>query len=194
MIIKTTADIVLDIIEKEKLDNEKMKQFQSSLMLSNVPQTPKIVNASFLAFFMDQDITSGRVKELNSRDYLNSPLPLTARRSTKQKNYVSNDSSHNRLSFDQLIKVFDYKNNKLPCLSLTESDSNDTESEKLSDLFERRMNKSAPKKSLNQVKYIKQASLDSKIQYIYEEDLDLDLEKQNGNSIDSTFRNDEECK
>ena len=194
MIIKTTADLVLGIIEKEKLDNEKMKQFQSSLMLSNVPQTPKIVNASFLAFFMDQDITSGRVKELNSRDYLNSPLPLTARRSTKQKNYVSNDSSHNRLSFDQLIKVFDYKNNKLPCLSLTDTgnDSNETESEKLSDLFERRMNKSAPKKSLNQVKYIKQASLDSKIQYIFEED--LDLEKQNGNSIDNTFRNDEECK
>jgi len=162
-------------------------------MLSNVPQTPKIVNASFLAFFMDQDIAFGRVKELNSRDYLNSPLPLTARRSTKQKNFVSNDSSHNRQSFDQLTKVFDFQTNKLPYLSLTdtENNSNGTEMEKFSELFERRMKTSVPKKNLNQVKYIKQASLDSKIQYIYEESDDFD--KPNGNSKDS-FKNDEECK
>ena len=186
----------MDIIEKEKQDIEKMKQFQSSLMLSNVPQTPKIVNASFLAFFMDQDITTGRVKELNSRDYLNSPLPLTARRSNKQKNYVSNESSHNRVSFDQLIKVFDYKNNKLPqSLQLIDTDNNseETESEKLSELFEKSLSTIVPiKKNLNQVKYIKQASLDSKIQYIYEEVEDFG--KLNGNAINGTFKNDEECK
>ena len=174
MIIKNTADLVIDIIESKKKNIEKKKRFQSSLMLSNVPQTPKIVNASFLAFFMDSDLASERVKELNSRDYLNSPLPLTARRSAKQKGCLNNG-----LSFDQLVTLFDGSSLKpAPGQTLNEIDKNsgETETDKLFEIFERTLSGSATpnRKNQSQTKYSKQASLDSKIQHIYEEADDLD--------------------
>lgn len=59
--------------------------FQSSLLLSNVPQTPKVVNASFLAFFPDMELTMDIVKELTKRDYTMSHFPLKPRRKLKSK-------------------------------------------------------------------------------------------------------------
>ena len=107
LIIKQTADLILEMIEREKLINEKKVKFQSSLMLSNVPQTPKIVNASFLAFSMENDNqTLERVKELKSRDYLQSPLPLTTRPS--KKSY----SNNKQLSFDHSNFLFEDLNHE----------------------------------------------------------------------------------
>lgn len=71
------------------------KRFQSSLLLSNVPQTPKVVNASFLAFFPDMELTLDIVKELTKRDYALSHLPLKPRRK-----FRANKSSRLGMSLD----------------------------------------------------------------------------------------------
>ena len=73
------------IIEDDELAATKKQRFQSSLLLSNVPQTPKVVNASFLAFFPDMDLTLDVVKELTKRDYAMSHLPLKPRRRKPNK-------------------------------------------------------------------------------------------------------------
>lgn len=78
-IIKETADQVL----KRREEKTKFERFQSSLLLSNVPQTPKFVNASFAAFFPDPDVMFNIIKELNNRDYTQSHMPLTPRGKTK---------------------------------------------------------------------------------------------------------------
>jgi histidine decarboxylase len=74
-IIKETAKGILKMRE----DKSKYDRFQSSLLLSNVSQTPKFVNASFAAFFPDPDLLFNIVKELNTRDYTQSQMPLTPR-------------------------------------------------------------------------------------------------------------------
>lgn len=61
------------------------QRFQSSLLLSNVPQTPKVVNASFLAFFPDMELTLDIAKELTKRDYAMSHFPLKPRRKLRNK-------------------------------------------------------------------------------------------------------------
>ena len=188
LIIKATADQVLDFIENEKIQNEKKKQFQSSLMLSNVPQTPKIVNASFLAFFMDQDLASERVKALNTRDYLQSPLPLTARRSAKQKSYLNN-ASLKGASFDQSVgtQITNPVSTSMVSFNASKDATADstttTESLDLIEIYQKNMslNTNVIKKNSTQLKYIKQASLDSKIQYIYEEVDDLDNQQTTSN-------------
>ncbi len=78
-IIKTTAMQIL----KENEEKSKYERFQSSLLLSNVPQTPKFVNASFAAFFPDPDLVFNILKELNTRDYSQSQMPLTPRGKVK---------------------------------------------------------------------------------------------------------------
>lgn len=138
MIIKNTTDQVLEHIENEKINNEKRKIFQSSLMLSNVPQTPKIVNASFLAFLMDQDMTSERIKELYSRDYLKSPLPLTARRSPKLKIYL-NTASLKGSSFDQSVNS-NYENAENTSLIIDETNKDAANEGKLIELYQKNIN------------------------------------------------------
>ena len=62
--------------------------FQASLILSNSPQTPKIVNASFMAFSQDfDDLAYGFARELTHRSYEQSHLPLIPRRKTRIKGY-----------------------------------------------------------------------------------------------------------
>ena len=99
-IIRSNAYQLLASIKTEASMKEKRKlQFQSSLVLANAPQTPKIVNASFLAFFQDFDLTlNDLVKELDSRDYMQSHLPLKPRRRLK----CLNNATHKGLSFEHL--------------------------------------------------------------------------------------------
>lgn len=75
---------------------DNMKHFQSSLLLSNVPQTPKVVNASCLAFFPDMELTIDIVKELTKRDYAMSHFPLKPRRKCR-----ANNSNRLGMSLDQ---------------------------------------------------------------------------------------------
>lgn len=86
-----------------KSDLDASLSFQSSLLLSNVPQTPKVVNASFLAFFPTESMDSATldiVRELSKRDYAMSHLPLKPRRKPK---YLLRKSPFERLgmSFDE---------------------------------------------------------------------------------------------
>lgn len=189
-IIKTTADQIL-----EKVIDEENHKFQSTLILSNVPQTPKIVNASFLAFFLDPDSASDRVKELKSRDYLQSPLPLTPRRKQKFtasplqkrlslehfnnqnniKNYISIDQFENISDLDSLnnnvgkedenVENDECDPNKLLPVYTSRNDAN--KEANAAESSSNSYNNLNGKKSTQ--RYIKQASLDSKIQYIFEE-------------------------
>lgn len=89
-VIRFNAERVLRKLRKETCRTKKLS-LQSSLFLANAPQTPKIVNASFLAFCPDFDLSiNDLAKELNSRDFKQSQLPLTPRRKPKyltDKNY-----------------------------------------------------------------------------------------------------------
>ena len=95
-VIKCNADKVLRSRRPPAESGERTRQkkltMQSSLLLANAPQTPKIVNASFLAFCADFDLDVSDLARqlLNSRDYMQSHLPLTPRRKPKyltDKNY-----------------------------------------------------------------------------------------------------------
>lgn len=97
-VIKSNADHLLPSIVPESKQRRKL-HFQSSLVLANAPQTPKIVNASFLAFVPEFDLTLNELaKELKSRDFMQAYLPLTPRRKPK---YLT-DTSHKKFSFDQV--------------------------------------------------------------------------------------------
>jgi len=99
-VIKENADNVLaKIKETQETKRRRRLHFQSSLVLANAPQTPKLVNASFLAFVHDFDLTLNELaKELKDRDFMQSHLPLTPRRKPK---YLT-DTSHKNISFEQL--------------------------------------------------------------------------------------------
>ena len=58
-IIRETAMQIL----KKREEKTKYERFQSSLLLSNVPQTPKFVNASFAAFFPDPDLFRIQIRQ-----------------------------------------------------------------------------------------------------------------------------------
>lgn len=171
-IIQSIGEQTLNNFHQD-LMKEKEKQFQSSLLLSNVPQTPKFVNASFLAFSFDPDPTHDIVRELTNRDYLTSHLPLTPRKKPK----LSTNGYQKGLSLDQLTPFTNFNfssikdkedtsdfieaedlNNKLNYLSIEEKNSS------------KPADTSTPNGRRNFQKFVnKQASLDSKIEHIFEE-------------------------
>lgn len=160
-IIQDIASEVFEKFELEALKLEEKKKFQSSLILSNVPQTPKLVNASFLAFLQEIDMTNEIVKELTNRDYSNSHLPLTPRRKPK----LNITPYQKGISFDQL-----------PLANFQDKECNgkiflvpnlDCKGENLS-ISELKSNNLNGKKS-NSKGPSKQSSLDSKIEHIFEE-------------------------
>ncbi len=102
-IIKSVAYRIIGC-EEIILNEDFNRKFQSSLLLSNVPQTPKIVNASFVAFF-DSDLNAYLTsKDFNYRGYTQSHLPLTPRRRPKNKS-KSQFFSVKGTSLDQLASV-----------------------------------------------------------------------------------------
>lgn len=159
-IIQEIAGKILDKIELEALKLEEIRKFQSSLILSNVPQTPKLVNASFLAFLQEIDMTYEIVKELTNRDYSNSHLPLTPRRKPK----LNNNPYQKGISFDQLpltnmLKECNGKILIVPNIKIKEDDLINS-GEKNNNSLGKKINSKGPSK---------QSSLDSKIEHIFEE-------------------------
>ena len=63
--IKSVAYRILNS-DEASLNTEEQRRFQSSLLLSNVPQTPKIVNASFVAFFQVSDLNAYLTSKVNN--------------------------------------------------------------------------------------------------------------------------------
>jgi len=200
-VIKQNADQVLaKIRESQETKRRRKLHFQSSLVLANAPQTPKIVNASFLAFVHDFDLTLNELaKELTDRDFMQSHLPLTPRRKPK---YLT-DTSHKNLSFEQLSSqqiLLNRKSSnkgrgttkmdkllKIKFLNLASADPEtreecETENDEASVIKEEKRNRVASLKSLSKMvnnqsfdmgqnggKFMyPQASLDSKIEYIFE--------------------------
>jgi hypothetical protein len=196
-IIRSLSEQVLTTIHEETMIKRK---FQSSLLLSNVPQTPKLilhnaantlVNASFLAFLNESDIVYDLVKELSTRDYSQSHLPLIPRRKPK---FALNPNLKG-LSFDQL---------NLSSMNVCRSDENDknksnsefdlnkssgcdarnlsmpTTSDGNSNMFLTVNGVGSGKKSLTPG-LSKQTSLDSKIEYICEEVEEAEIQASNNN-------------
>lgn len=160
-IIQEIAEKILENIQLEALKLEEIKKFQSSLILSNVPQTPKLVNASFLAFLQEIDMTYEIVKELTNRDYSNSHLPLTPRRKPK----LNNNPYQKGISFDQLPLINFQKecNGKIflvPNIQKIKEDDFTNTDEKNNNSLGKKINSRGPSK---------QSSLDSKIEHIFEE-------------------------
>jgi hypothetical protein len=182
-IIQSIATQILIKLEVSNSIEEQKRKFQSSLLLSNVSQTPKLVNASFLAF-TDSDIVYDLVKELTTRDYSQSHLPLIPRRKPK---FFLNNAAQKGLSFDQLSlstpsDFYSSSNNNIDThmfmkkCSITENgeqeqEENETTNTKLA--VNNFIKKQMPMKMVN-----KQTSLDSKIEYICEE---VELENQQNN-------------
>lgn len=138
--------------------------------MSNVPQTPKFVNASFVAFFQDPDLSYDIAKELTNRDYSQSHLPLTPRRKPR---FLTN-STPKGLSLDQLTpySIYDYNNLNNQLQNGDSHDSNEVKTE------EQNHNSNMKK---NPLKFTcKQASLDSKIEHIFEEAEEVDASITNG--------------
>lgn len=180
-IIQSTADEILLNVHQEIMIREEKRKFQSSLLLSNVPQTPKLVNASFLAFFLDPDITYDIVRELTNRDYSRSHLPLTPRRKPK----LNANEYQKGLSLDQLtpfssqiLAALENFNNK--------DEQTNLEQQKIDKKSIISVNGNSNNKNVNRSKQnseendlvvikksskftVKQASLDSKIEHIFEE-------------------------
>jgi hypothetical protein len=187
-VIKFNADKLLREIRKEASRTKKLS-LQSSLFLANAPQTPKIVNASFLAFCPDFDLDiNDLAKELNSRDYKQSHLPLTPRRKPKyltDKNYSfdhfsspaqtlinkkKNDVTKRTSNIDKLMKIKflnvdeePVAETELQASTPATSASHDTDNTSADDAI-----RDLPRrKSCNGLLH-SQASLDSKIEYIIE--------------------------
>ncbi len=175
-IIRTTAEqIMMQSAQKHdtnlKSKPEEITTFQSSLILSNAPQTPKIVNASFMAFLAEPDFALDIAKELLiSHDYSQSHLPLRPRRKTKSI------TTNTQKSFDETrlnSALIPPKSNYLlvPKLSTKGKKShhvqivaNGFNEEDILPSTSRSCSRKEKKFLLN-----KQTSLDSKIQYIFEE-------------------------
>ena len=192
-IIKTLGAEILVNIQKEDKINEIERKFQSSLLLSNVPKTPKLmlhnaantlVNASFLAFDMEtSDILYDLVRELSTRDYSQSHLPLIPRRKPK----FLTAATQKGLSFDQLnlskkhsldaTYISGYYNSEFSqgAISSNENDDVGENSKSSKTLFV--LNLQNGKKSLS-----KQTSLDSKIEYICEEVEEAEINNSNNNN------------
>lgn len=169
-----SQEVVSNQSSQQSRQRNYRKSFQSSLLLSNVPQTPKLildnspaantlVNASFLAFFMDSTSAEAAyadlVKEVTTRDYSHSHLPLIPRR--KPKHFLKG------LSFDQLSlsKSLDPKKttHNGGVHDLVNDPFDEEEDARSSD------DMADQKKQLNLPVLSKQTSLDSKIEYICEE-------------------------
>ena len=122
-IIKSSADLILrkaQFSQPLRIDPDNIdERFQSSLVLSNAPQTPKIVNASFVAFFPDLDLKYELAKEMTSRSYDQSYLPLIPR-----KKAAGIYSSHKGYSLDYLnsFTASDLAQNGHDQASLSESE------------------------------------------------------------------------
>jgi hypothetical protein len=171
-------------------------------MLSNVPQTPKIVNASFLAFFNDSDFvfTLESAKKLTNYDYSQTHLPLTPRRKPR----FLNDVSQKMFSLDEFSQSLPNQNrnkNFLTVLNLdgqeNEETSNGTDSSKSETSSEPNNsgnyqatlthptngnNALSPNSTVNsnpngfnskKTMPRKQTSLDSKIEHIFEEAVNI---------------------
>ena len=191
-VIRSNAEQVLASMQKasERDSKRKRLRFQSSLVLANAPQTPKIVNASFLAFHQDFEFTLNELaKELNSRDFMQSHLPMTPRR--KPKHFTSpKNSSFDQLSTSQMLinKKRSSMKNKAICFNFLnlEEDPKEELNESEEDVREKVIALRLQRTSLKQKKnaelalkekvlkeskkkvFINQASLDSKIEYIFE--------------------------
>ncbi len=204
-IIQWVGEELLTTIQEETMIKRK---FQSSLLLSNVPQTPKLilhnaantlVNASFLAFFNESDIVYDLVKELSTRDYSQSHLPLIPRRKPK----FLNNPNLKGVSFDQLNLNSLNRNSRV-----NEDDDDQNEGKSISD-SEFCLNKSSNRKGNEErtgnsmFLYVngyglgsskknstptlsKQTSLDSKIEYICEEveEAEIQANSNNNNNVD----------
>lgn len=166
-IIRTTAEqILMQNIHKPDLN----MTFQSSLILSNAPQTPKIVNASFLAFLAEPEFALDIAKELLiSHDYSQSHLPLRPRRKTKSIH------TNTQKSFDETklnCALMPLKSNYLlvPKLS-TKGEKSHVQIVTNGHNGEDDLPSTSRSRSKKERKYLlnKQTSLDSKIQYIFEE-------------------------
>lgn len=190
-IIQSTAE---KILKDEHLQKEEKKKFQSTLLLSNVPQTPKLVNASFLAF-LDIESAYDILKELTKRDYARAHLPLKPRRKPK----FFTDSSQKFLSFDQSSNSFanNPDENKTSTRKKVQNgnvefpllDDDDLENLNLDNLTlngagdEHMLSMSYPMPNLNgRRNYVKQSSLDSKIEHIFEEAHEAELNAINEDS------------
>ncbi len=208
-IIQSVSKQILDTIHEETMIKRK---FQSSLLLSNVPQTPKLilhnaantlVNASFLAFFNESDIVYDLVKELSTRDYSQSHLPLIPRRKPK----FSNNPNIKGVSFDQLnlnslnggnrVDNGNYgeaKNmsNSEFCLNKSSGTGTDQKSNEEAGRFvsSNGMFLSVNGHGLGSSKkniattLSKQSSLDSKIEHICEEVEEAEIQANNNNNAD----------
>lgn len=186
--IRSNAEQVLASMQKaSEKDSRKKLRFQSSLVLANAPQTPKIVNASFLAFHQDFEFTLNELaKELNSRDFMQSHLPMTPRNKSKYLASPKN-SSFDQSSLGHMLnnkKKMSTKNKAIGFNFLEEDpkeDLNECEEDTSKSLVSLRSRKATIKQKKNQEislkeqilqqgkkKMFNQASLDSKIEYIFE--------------------------
>lgn len=173
-IIQSTAENVLKDVQEKKELIEEMKKFQSSLLLSNVPQTPKVVNASFLAFFPDRDLTYDIIKDLTKKDYSISHLPLKPRRKPK---YLIK-SNHRGLSFDQNCSKSCGSDLIVPRKIRVDSCG---EQQNVFDLSLDELTLNGDRENItNGKKYFKQASLDSKIEHIFDEADEAEFNGCNG--------------
>ena len=195
-IIEATA---YQVLNTQKSIKEAEHKFQSSLILSNVPQTPKIVNASFMAFYQENDIAHDIAKELTSRNYFLAHLPLTPRRKPK----FLNSNGYKGLSFDfstylspkmfikQLLsdpsdnqKIEIQKESDQIDLNSNDSEINLVIRKKVKNALENELNDDL-KEGANDIKkkdmsrfLVKRSSLDSKIEYIFEEVDDVEQQHQ----------------
>lgn len=176
-VIKSNAD---QLLKNSENNGKNTLRLQSSLFLANAPQTPKIVNASFLAFFQDFDLEKSLddlAKELNSRDFMQSHLPLTPRRKPK---YLTDRNC----TFDQSCSPWHQKSTRKTSLKkitnidkllqvkffnlvednteIKDSQDNESYDESVSPIISKSNHLFVKERLYNQ------ASLDSKIEYIIE--------------------------
>jgi hypothetical protein len=189
---KIIQEVSTDVLKH--FEKEENIEFQSSLILSHVPKTPKFVNASFAAFFADADLTYDFNQGL-ANDYSNTLIPLTPR---KTKNFLG--SCTKGISLDnitpnlRMIRLLG-KNNQAILLEDDDDDliakDNQNQQQQQSQQDENNDQNNLENDTLKtspvlipkyQKNINKQCSLDSKIQHIFETKSD----DSNNNNINHT--------
>ncbi|KAL8584094.1 hypothetical protein ACOMHN_022434 [Nucella lapillus] len=67
----------------QRMPSLKKKDYGISLVLSNVPMSPKVINGSFAALFENSDVTAAFARHFNSMDLSNQALRLSPRKRGK---------------------------------------------------------------------------------------------------------------
>lgn len=76
-------DVTAQPLRVARIPSIKRKEYGMSLLLSNVPMSPKLINGSFAALFDNNDVIVEFAKDITNSDFNGRPIRLSPRRRLK---------------------------------------------------------------------------------------------------------------